>query len=101
KLLEVNLMFSPQVADAILGSNQYKISHFDHQHIAQLCERANLFNRALEYYVDMADIKRVLLMGLNSGMIKPETILSYFGRHTPENCVEILREIMKFNPVQV
>lgn len=29
KLLEINLMHSPQVADAILESDQYALSHFD------------------------------------------------------------------------
>ena len=48
RLLEMNLMSAPQVADAILGNQMF--THYDRAHIAQLCEKAGLLQRALEHY---------------------------------------------------
>ena len=59
RLLEMNLMQSPQVADAILGNNMF--THYDRPHIAQLCEKAGLLQRALEHYTDLYDIKRAVV----------------------------------------
>lgn len=43
RLLEMNLMNAPQVADAILGNEMF--SYFDRPRIANLCEKANLLQR--------------------------------------------------------
>lgn len=51
RLLEMNLMSAPQVADAILGNQMF--THYDRAHIAQLCEKAGLLQRALEHYTGM------------------------------------------------
>lgn len=82
RLLEINLLATPQVADAIMESEEYKFTHYDRLKIAQLCERAQLYQRALEHYTDLQDIKRVLT---NSHLINPEFLLEYFGRMTPSN----------------
>jgi len=95
KLLEINLLHSPQVADAIMESEEYKFSHYERFRIGQLCERANLFQRALEHYTDLADIKRVLTNGAH--YLNPEFLLEYFGRMTPVNCLDCLRDLLRFN----
>ncbi|KAF8817775.1 hypothetical protein IE077_001627, partial [Cardiosporidium cionae] len=56
RLLELNLLHSPKVAEAIFQIDKY--THFDKPKIALLCEKAGLYQRALEYYADVADIKR-------------------------------------------
>jgi clathrin heavy chain len=94
RLLEINLISTPQVADAILESEEYKFTHYDRLKIAQLCERAQLFQRALEHYTDLVDIKRVLT---NCAAINPEFLLEFFGRMTPANCLDCLRDLLKFN----
>lgn len=43
KLLEMNLLHAPQVADAILGNEMF--SHYDRAYIAQLCEKSGLYQR--------------------------------------------------------
>ena len=43
RLLEMNLMQAPQVADAILGNEMF--TYYDRAHIAQLCEKAGLYQR--------------------------------------------------------
>ena len=43
RLLEMNLLSAPQVADAILGNQMF--THYDRAHIAQLCEKAGLLQR--------------------------------------------------------
>lgn len=67
KLLEINLIHAPQVADAILANEMF--SHYDRIRIAALCEKAGLFQRALEHYTDLNDIKRVMT---NSSAINAE-----------------------------
>lgn len=59
RLLEMNLMHSPQVADAILGNNM--LTHYNKAHISQLCEKAGLLQRALQHYTDIYDIKRAVV----------------------------------------
>ena len=96
RLLEINLLATPQVADAIMESEEYRFSHYDRLKIAQLCERAQLFQRALEHYTDLQDIKRVLS---NTHLINAEFLLEYFGRMTPANCLDCLRDLLKFSLV--
>ena len=97
RLLEINLLATPQVADAIMESEEYRFTHYDRLKIAQLCERAQLYQRALEHYTDLVDIKRVLT---NTQMINPDFLLEYFGRMTPENCLDCMRDLLKYNMVQ-
>jgi clathrin heavy chain len=59
RLLEMNLVNAPQVADAILANEMF--THYDKPRIANLCEKAGLLQRALEHYEDIADIKRVVV----------------------------------------
>lgn len=61
KVLEINLMAMPRVADAIMESAEYNFTHYDRLKIAQLCERAQLYQRALEHYTELEDIKRILV----------------------------------------
>ena len=36
-------------------------THYDRPHIATLCEKAGLLQRALEHYTDLYDIKRAVV----------------------------------------
>lgn len=56
-----------QVADAILATGQF--THYDRPRVAQLCEKAGLYVRALQHYTDLTDIKRVLI---NTHAIDPQ-----------------------------
>ena len=67
RLLEMNLMSAPQVADAILGNQMF--THYDRAHVAQLCEKAGLLQRALEHYTDLYDIKRAVV---HTHLLNPE-----------------------------
>ncbi|ODQ68207.1 clathrin heavy chain, subunit of the major coat protein [Nadsonia fulvescens var. elongata DSM 6958] len=92
RLLEVNLMNAPQVADAILGNEMF--THFDRPRIAQLCERAGLFQRALELYDDLKDIKKVVV---NTTAINAEWLIIFFGKLTVDQTLECLHELLKSN----
>ena len=59
-----------QVADAILGNQM--VTHYDRAHIAQLCEKAGLLQRALEHYSDIYDIKRAIV---HTHLLNPEVLL--------------------------
>jgi len=56
-----------QVADAILGNQMF--THYDRPHVAQLCEKAGLLQRALEHYTDLYDIKRAVV---HTHLLNPE-----------------------------
>jgi len=43
RLLEMNLIHAPQVADAIFGNDMF--THYDRPRIANLCEKAGLLQR--------------------------------------------------------
>lgn len=94
KVLEINLLHAPHVVDAILESDDFQLTHYDKTKIGVLCERSQLFQRALEHYTELPDIKRVLAY---THMIKHQFLLDYFGRMSPEHCLECLDELLKFN----
>jgi len=92
RLLEMNLLNAPQVADAILGNEMF--SHYDKNKIAGLCENAGLLTRALEHYEDPASIKRCIVQ---TDKISEEFLSNYFGRLTVELALECLDEMLKVN----
>ena len=67
RLLEINLQMAPQVANEILEKQIF--SHYDRVYIGGLCEQAGLYQRALEHYTELPDIKRVIV---HTNMIAPD-----------------------------
>lgn len=47
RVLEMNLIHAPQVADAIMGSNM--LTHYDRVLIGSLCEKAGLYQRVIHW----------------------------------------------------
>uniref|UniRef100_A0A1I8GPI0 Clathrin heavy chain n=1 Tax=Macrostomum lignano TaxID=282301 RepID=A0A1I8GPI0_9PLAT len=92
RLLEMNLMSAPQVADAILGNQMF--SHYDKAHIASLCEKAGLLQRALEHYTDLYDIKRAVV---HTHMLNPEWLVNYFGNLSVDDSLECLKAMLQAN----
>lgn len=93
RLLEINLLGgAPQVADAIFGSEMFH--HYDRTKIGKLCEKAGLYQRALEHFTDAVDIKRVIVY---TQALNPEFLLNYFGTLSPEDCLQCLHLLMQHN----
>eukprot|EP00211_Chloroparvula_japonica_P000498 CAMPEP_0119134882 /NCGR_PEP_ID=MMETSP1310-20130426/18147_1 /TAXON_ID=464262 /ORGANISM="Genus nov. species nov., Strain RCC2339" /LENGTH=1640 /DNA_ID=CAMNT_0007125725 /DNA_START=25 /DNA_END=4944 /DNA_ORIENTATION=+ len=92
KVLEINLLTFPNVADAILANNMF--THYDRLRVAQLAEKAGLYGRALQHYTDLPDIKRVIA---NAHAIEPQTLMEFFGTLQPEWTMECLRELLTQN----
>lgn len=92
RLLEMNLINAPQVADAILGNEMF--SYYDKPRIAQLCENAGLYQRALENTDDPAVIKRNIV---RTDKLNPDWLASYFGRLSLEQSLDALNEMLKVN----
>jgi clathrin heavy chain len=95
RLLEMNLMNAPQVADAILGNDMF--SHYDRPRIAQLCEGAGLVQRALEHYDDPEAIKRVLVNIAAQPNFSQDWLTSFFGRLSLEQSLDCLDAMLKSN----
>lgn len=95
RLLEMNLLNAPQVADAILGNDMF--SHYDRARIAQLCEQGGLSQRALEHYQDSDSIKRVLVNITASPSYSQDWLTNFFGRLSLEQSMDCLDAMLKFN----
>ena len=61
RLLEMNLMHAPQVADAILGNEMF--TYFDRPRIANLCEKAGLLQRVRAFPAREPDSMLILIAG--------------------------------------
>lgn len=92
KVLEVNIMIAPQIAESILQMKIWKL--YNKPKIAALCEQKGLYQRALENYTDIKDIKRVLI---NSHALSPEFIGDYLGKMEPEQALACMQEMLRFN----
>lgn len=92
RLLEMNLVSAPQVADAILGNAMF--THYDRAHIAQLCEKAALFQRALEHYTDLYDIKRAVV---HTHLLSADWLVNFFGTLSVEDSLECLKAMLQAN----
>ena len=90
QLLEINLVTNPQVADAILANGT--LTHYDRPRVAQLCEKAGLYMRALQHYTDLVDIKRVIV---NTHAIDPQSLVEFFGSLSAEWALDCLQVCQK------
>ncbi|KAI4455202.1 clathrin heavy chain related [Holotrichia oblita] len=92
RLIEMNLISAPQVADAILGNNMF--THYDRPHVAQLCEKAGLLQRALEHYTDLYDIKRAVV---HTHLLPADWLVGFFGTLSVEDSLECLKAMLTAN----
>ncbi|KAJ8540473.1 hypothetical protein K7X08_030392 [Anisodus acutangulus] len=92
KVLEINLVTFPNVADAILANGMF--SHYDRPRIAQLCEKAGLYIRALQHYSELPDIKRVIV---NTHAIEPQALVEFFGTVSREWALECMKDLLVIN----
>ncbi|KAI6249667.1 putative clathrin heavy chain [Erysiphe necator] len=95
RLLEMNLINAPQVADAILGNDMF--SHYDRARIAQLCEQAGLLQRALEHFDDPESIKRIIVNIVAIPNFSQDWLVGFFGRLSLELSLSCLEAMLKTN----
>jgi clathrin heavy chain len=94
KLLEINLIGgAPQVADAIMQNGI--LTHYDRPHVAKMCERAGLWQRAAEHFTEIDDIKRVFK---NSHQMNPEFVVAYFGKLNSDQSLALLKDMLSRGP---
>ncbi|EKX42588.1 clathrin heavy chain [Guillardia theta CCMP2712] len=89
KLLEINLRAAPQVAEAILSNGM--LTHYDRATVGQLCERAGLFQRALEHFTELKDLKRVIVY---ASQMQAEFLLEWFGTLDTTWAIDLLKEML-------
>ncbi|KAH7027594.1 uncharacterized protein B0I36DRAFT_364776 [Microdochium trichocladiopsis] len=95
RLLEMNLMNAPQVAEAILSNQMF--THFDKARIAALCEQAGLAQKALELYEDPEAVKRVVVNIAGTPNFNAEWLINYFGQLSVEQSLDCLDAMLKTN----
>ncbi|KAL7617626.1 hypothetical protein Lser_V15G03457 [Lactuca serriola] len=96
KVLEINLVTFPNVADAILANGMF--SHYDRPRIAQLCEKAGLYVRALQHYSELPDIKRVILLVNLRGNLQiiVQVAKEYCEQLGVESCIKIFEQFKSY-----
>ena len=67
---------------------------YDRPHIAQLCEKAGLLQRALEHYTDLYDIKRAVV---HTQMLNAEWLVTFFGSLSCEDSLDCLKAMLTHN----
>ena len=92
RLLEMNLMAAPQVADAIMANDMF--TQYDKPRIGMLCEKAGLMQRAIEHYESLDDLKRVMS---RTELIQPEFLVKFFGTQSCETSMECLHHLLRTN----
>lgn len=92
RLLEMNLMAAPQVADAIMENQLF--SHYERLHIATLCEKAGQLQRALELYTDLYDIKSAVV---HTHLLDAELLVNFFGTLSVEVSLECFKAMLEAN----
>lgn len=92
KLLEINLLAAPNVAEAIFQMQQF--TQYDREKIGRLCEHAGLYGRALEHSTNVEDIKRAIL---NAHAIPNNQLIAVFKRLDPEDALQSMDDLMRSN----
>lgn len=95
RLLEMNLVNAPQVADAILSNQMF--TQFDKGRIASLCEQAGLYQKALELYEDPDAVKRVIVGVAGTPNFNMDWLVNFFGQMSVEQSLDCLDAMMKTN----
>lgn len=90
KVLATCLTNAPQLADAILSQDVWH--KFETGRIGILCERAGLFQHALELFTDLADVKRVIT---NTHVLNGEFIVHYFATIAEGDRAEVMQELLR------
>jgi len=67
-------------------------THYDRPHIASLCEKAGLLQRALEHYTDLYDIKRAVV---HTHLLKSDWLVNFFGTLSVEDTIECLKTMLQ------
>lgn len=86
EVFEMSLVTHPQVADAIVANDV--LPDCERRRVAQSCEKAGLYMRALQYYCDRPDIKRVIV---NTHATDHERLVHYIGSMSPEFAFDCLQ----------
>jgi len=100
KLLEINIKHShPSVAEKIFASGM--VSHYDGMTIAPLCERAGLFQRAIECYIkaqyqhgdvdNLGNIRRCLSQAQN---FNAEWLIEFFGKLNQADSLQCIGDLL-------
>eukprot|EP00494_Astrolonche_serrata_P030710 UN30978 len=83
-----------------MESNEFKFTKYNKIHIARMCESAGLYQRALEHYQDLDDIKRLLSMAISSKTVNPDFLIGFFGDLMPEDALACLDDLLQFQNAQ-
>ena len=82
-------------ADRIWDSNDYVFTHYDKIYIGKLCEKHQLYFRALQHYTDINDCNRVLQKAIHEYKDNPQFLYSWFSELSTMDATLCLKYLMK------
>ncbi|KAF1745283.1 hypothetical protein MXB_2618 [Myxobolus squamalis] len=91
KLIELSIMSNQPLAEEIF--ERKLLTQFDKNHVAKLCEQIGLNQRALQFYTDIYDIKRIIVQ---THLLNPEWLVNYFGSLSVDDSLACLRALLEF-----
>lgn len=91
-MLEWNIINEPNIVDTIFDLTKW--NQYNRLQIAAMCERKQLFMRALENYNDIKDIKRVIL---NTQAIPAPWIVNFLGNIQPDWALSCMQDLLRHN----
>ncbi|CAI9261472.1 unnamed protein product [Lactuca saligna] len=87
------------ITDLFLQASNGMFSHYDRPRIAQLCEKAGLYVRALQHYSELPDIKRVILLVNLRGNLQiiVQVAKEYCEQLGVESCIKIFEQFKSYD----
>lgn len=96
RLFEISLANNQiQLVEGILANDIFH--HYDRNTVARYLEKAGMFQRALQHYSEIIDIKRVLV---NAHLIPPNFLLTFLQGSSNEIVLESLKELLRVSRQQ-
>jgi len=96
RLFEISLANNQiQLVEGILANDIFH--HYDRNTVARYLEKAGMFQRALQHYSEIIDIKRVLV---NAHLIPPNFLLTFLQGPSNEIVLESLKELLRVSRQQ-
>ena len=96
RLFEISLLQNQtQLVEGILANDLFH--HYDRPTVARFLEKAGMFQRALQHYSEISDVKRILV---NAHLIAPNFLLAFLQNASNELALESLKELLRVSRQQ-
>jgi clathrin heavy chain len=93
KLLELSITETSPITGEIVKFDNF--TKYDKIYIARISEKAGLYQKALEHYKDINDVRRLISIAVDSDKISHKFLITFFGMLTSKNGLSCLDDLLK------